>query len=1150
MKKMELSANKVILGVIAPCALLLPNSVLAYPDTIKKSLSTGDAGYIQSDTEILSSLDENMKGLKHQYHNFVNDVYGSKVVDYDVTWYPTANARLYSAMYGTNYPVLLNTDSHLDKEEQGALAVAGTKNTQKYLFLANSPQGSVYKNGVVNDGLWSFYKQSLEWLVGKSDSEIKKQGINITITQHAENTTYWKDGKLLREWLTQEYGDSAHYNEKYYSCNGELLEACITEGTDLLIVSNYLRSGDDHDVIFKQIERANALGIPIIYTNYGQATNDLSAKLNTYYNIIDLGSNENKYYVDAYKPNQPREVFDSTLTSLVGLAERLVNNSFSFTVAECAGGCQQPEYSTEFAHAVSIMKDLTANLDKQHVNIFDSNYTDVYKLMVLLADYYRDSIRYPMSYDSTDNKTFLSALYADSVIHNVGSINNAQPDLGNFSRSDFSHIQPTQRTVSMVHDYYGFRATGAYALPGQTVTIKRLDPFENVGTAIFINTMRAGSTKQFAQNKYIRPKYLRSTSIPIKVGEEVQITNPYGGPIQIEFSGERGFPVELSISNVGEHAYYPGTGDSSDFIDKLYANEFDWAEVSTPQFEVHSRLMNMGITLASPDYPTVEALVDAINLHTTNYAHQFAGFDGDNIEPHDEIGGWAERNGFSLAEYNSIKHMNSDQSSCGSGCAGNPYDANWWFHATRGADSHELGHGLEHKKLRFDGFIGHTSTNFYGNYQRYRLFQESDFIGECENVNRRQETYYGYIQNAFSLEDDEEYMKAQNIGKDWRSGPSIYFQMMAYAQQVGVVEHGLHLYPRLHILLSQYEAAIKSEEKWNERRSNLGFHGFTLQQVKTLSNNDWLAVALARVSGLDYVNYMRMWGLAITPQVEQHIAQFGYDIVPTDRFYKLPDDQACMTKLDVLLPIDGKTFFDGTSPAVGNIAYKKPTTSSSEMKGYPASAVTDGYYKSYYHSEKGSDHWLEIDLETPSLLKTLQVTTRHTHSNKWINGATVSLLDENRQTVWQSDPFNFAELGETLIYDKVDNALPNSKTRYIRVEGSASNLSLAQIEAFDVDINVPSGYEQTLAIAPEKLDFYQALEMCESLGWQLASVADISFWRNLHSAEEHQANGVVLGNYWTNTPRADGKVPYRRFHDATGNSSEPSKLHYSACFMR
>ncbi len=129
-------------------------------------------------------------------------------------------------------------------------------------------------------------------------------------------------------------------------------------------------------------------------------------------------------------------------------------------------------------------------------------------LLVLIADRFRQNIHFPLDKGNAGNLDFMKSYYADHVVYTYRKVNPLQPDMGNFSRSDFSHITPTTRTVNLT-SRRKFRATGAYALPGQTFRVTRLDN-SNVTVKVFINTLRSRVTHHWDYYGYKRPVFCKA----------------------------------------------------------------------------------------------------------------------------------------------------------------------------------------------------------------------------------------------------------------------------------------------------------------------------------------------------------------------------------------------------------------------------------------------------------------------------------------------------------------------------------------------------------------------------------------------------------------------------------------------------------------
>ncbi|MDR9825175.1 ImpA family metalloprotease [Vibrio sp. FNV 38] len=1032
---------------------LQENSVKVYQDT--------------TDTEIINAALNDIDYHQQQFRNIKKQIFnltnqgeaksdGSSLTD--ISWDPSHDSVTFKNTFGVNHSILPGNASYGNGNINNSVGIIGNSDLQRYLFLASSPQNIARRGHTVSDDFWSFYKNSIEWLVNRNEASIVQTGLNIVVSQHDESY-YFKDESVVKEWLTEQYGENVTYNQASSNCNSTALSECLDDSVDLLILSSHFNSEDDLDGILTQVKRAEQLGIPLLFTNYHRGSNELSQLIFEHYSIHSSSNNYwSKTGLDSYNPTQGFNEIDQSIGNIASLLTHLRDNSFSFDIAQCTGGCSSDAYKAEFKNGVDELRTWANQLDKDRVNLFQTQAPDYQKYLIKLADYYRQHIHYPMSVDSTDTKSFLAAYYADHVVYNYRTSTPAQADLGNFSRSEFSHILPDNYGVELINNG-GFKSTGAYALPGQPVTISRQDNSDDVTTKIFINTQRSGSTHEFDNNGYNRPKFLRSPSIPLYPGEQIQITSPYGGPIQVELDGEQDKPIALMFNNVGEHPRYPGYGSSNEFRAELEADNFDWAEVVTPSFEVHSTAMKMGISLTNPLLEDVKELAEFIEVYTHNYPHVLAGYQGHGIDSVPEIIDWAQQKGIPVATLTGTKHMNADRATCGSGCSGNPYDANWSFNPIGHGDIHELGHGLEKHRLRFSGFTTHSSTNPYSYYTKSQFRVNQGEYTDCQNLNN--ETYFEHLQTASVQANPQQYIASLGLGSNWRTGPVIYLQMMMQIQERGLLDNGWHLYPRLHIVLRQFDVAVKSDTAWAEFNERLGFSHFNREEAKALSQDDWLAIAIAYTSGLDFTEFLEMWGRTITPEAKAQINAFGLPKAESTQYYRFEGDDYCATFTHQKLAIDGDTDWNGVIIEGENVALNKPASASSTYSStaYLPSLLNDGNAKSYFHTSRyqNKDHWLEIDLLESYTLNQLVLTNRHLHNSHSINGAVVMLLDEQRNTVWSKPDLYFESLEEVQVFSRDHSELTDKPVRFIRIEHpNGPNLALGEIEAFAAENSASS----------------------------------------------------------------------------------------------
>jgi hypothetical protein len=506
---------------------------------------------------------------------------------------------------------------------------------------------------------------------------------------------------------------------------------------------------------------------------------------------------------------------------------------------------------------------------------------------VLLADYYRQSIRYPMNVSTTPANDFLQAYFADHLVYNSRQFNALQTDLGNFSRTDFSHVTPSSKTIN-INSKVSFRSTGVYALPGQTMTIHRTDNSE-VEVSVFINTQRSASTHEFEGNGYNRPKYLQSVAVSIEPGETISLNSPYGGPVQLKFS-VNDKAVAITFSNIGQHPHWASAADDESFAEKMVAAEFDWAEIVTPNFEVHSQLSKMNSSLNNVNFPSAAEIAAGTEQYIHNFPHVLAGFKGPGIDVVAEIHDFADNKGWSIDTLDYVKHMNADQPTCGSGCSGNPYDAGWNFSPTGHGDIHELGHGLEKGKFRFAGWDGHASTNPYSYYSKTQFHQLTNTASSCQAL--PSQAMFETLKSSLLEADKFAHMQTASL-TSWSQGMAIYVQMMMAAQDQGDLLDGWHLLARLHILLREFERADNNDDDWLARRDSLGFGSFTRADAQALNNNDWLVIAISTITGRDYRDFLTMWGLSFSNAASSQVASLAYPVIaPT--FYDTSGGDYCL----------------------------------------------------------------------------------------------------------------------------------------------------------------------------------------------------------------------------------------------------------------
>ncbi len=884
-------------------------SIMVNSDALEQALRTGDAIAITDVTMIEDALSANFETATSQYNAARQKLFGlsaSGAITADslsnINWDPTHDAALLKASFGFNTPVLISNDVTKEghQNESATLAIIGETPGSRYLVMGSNPLRGVKRGHDVSADMESFMKNSLSWLTSRDD--LTDKAFNVVIAQTALNH-YFPDQTANREWLTANYGDSIAYNDAL-SCNGDALPDCITADTDLLIISNHLEAGQDAKQIANDVKAAMEQGTPVLYMHVDGANTALSKALLPEFNVaFDYDNYWHRQRVTAIDPGAQYGKLPTKISEIKGLLDKLTADDFTFTLGECHNHLcpDTSSYGREFLTPAVSLRSRFSWLDARKLRIFDSPNYRYEKLLVLLADMYRRDVVYPMDKSATPRAQFLKSLLADHIVYNGRDIAPVQADMGNFSRSDFSHITPTTKTVNLVARPSA-RSAGVYAIPGQNFTVRRTDT-SDVQTYIYINTVRAGATHLFEGYGYKRPKYLESTRIEITPGTSLSLTSVHGGTVQVGFSA-KDMDVSFDFENIGLHPYWRTSADDATFTAAMAAKDYDWAELATSAFEVHSTTVKMQKTIDDNKWGSASAVAAGATRYMSNLPHVLAGFKGVGIDVVDEIHDFASDNGIEIYTLDKVKHMNADQASCGYGCSGNPYDAYWAYDPIGHGDIHELGHGLEKGRMLFTGWVGHALTNPYSYYAKsiYGKDTGADLsVLDCQSLPF--ENLFTLLQQSRNEADPFAHMQA-NKTFSWDESVAMTVQMMMASQDEGILENGWHLLARLHVIERAYSTAYNNDADWLAARAGLGFDGYSRNEARAMSKDDFMLIALSHATGRDMRAFLTTYGIGFSDMARDHVAAKNLTSMPV-QFFMADKNNYCLGLDKPALPIDG-----------------------------------------------------------------------------------------------------------------------------------------------------------------------------------------------------------------------------------------------------
>ena len=865
---------------------------------IDYALRAGESAVIQSNSvdDLEQRLINYITDLENAQNQARESIYQNDAIDYQlgnrIALFTLNNIE-------DNFPILLGSTY------KKIFAYAGNMDGAKHAVINSNPFEHFADNELL-DYLPQF-KRTLSWLLDQEPISANSLNVPLQVAHsYFESARY----DINEAWINTQFDQWQNT-----VCNNHLTISDCYSNKDLIIIS--WPAGDDTEVeaTLEALKQAKQNGIPVLYLHaYLEYTNLMANSVVEFLGgAISYGGNFWDDDVVVWTNHTEMMANSATITTPF---IHMKDATFNFDWDGCdTGACLTiPEFRAQFYDYISSLKEDLNALDENSVRLFTDTNKELHKLAVLLGDKYREQITYPMHKETSDLTEFLKAYYADHVVYYNRDFAYTQNDLGNFSRTDFSHITPVTKTITM-NSHADFRSTGVYALPGETIRITRLDS-NNVETDVFVNTLRYQSTHEFAPysvttiDGYTRPKFLKSVEFPIEPNQTIEIISPYGGPIQLRFNTSD-VEVSFRFENIGEHPYFNGSEDEADFLEKIAANEYDWAELVTPYFEVHSTREKMLTTLALSAWggsPTT--IAEATDKHLHDYLRALAGFQGEGITPIQEVNNIAAANGWTLETSDIVKHFNADQAYCGYGCSGNPYDAWWAFDPISHGDGHEVGHELEGSR-KFAQWDWHAITNHYVFFSKSKYHAETGNDHGCFDLPFERD--YGRIQASINEVDPTSYL-ATNMWdlSDWSDGALMLVQMMMLAQAEGSLTDGWNLRPLLHVLDREYNRAKVDETTWLAKRDSLGFGDYELTELSSVTNNDWLVIALSKITNRDFRDYITVWGIDYSAKAATQVANLNLTAMPRNYFASTPNG-FCETMSPQVLPLDGTTTWPASS---------------------------------------------------------------------------------------------------------------------------------------------------------------------------------------------------------------------------------------------
>ncbi|GGM93965.1 ImpA family metalloprotease [Shewanella xiamenensis] len=848
-----------------------------------------------------------------------------------ISWHPTHDSITFSSFMPENTFTLLpsNVDGSGASAVRG-LVMAGEQQGQRYAAMG----GNLFS---VNTSAQTdiLLKNLISWLTKGGDQQ---DGLSIVTAQMPSRADSWyfPHNEGIRTWLSKYYPD-AHSINTANSCDYSALASCIdTLKPDLIVISDIDRDNLGYAGIQAAIAKAKAAGIPLLLSNYRREQSAMLSPLYLEMGLSTAGNYWSKLNADNLNVSSILAE-DKALEDVKKLLANLREQRFDTQVLnDCTGNylsCNSGAFVEAFKAGADWYRSSAETLDINGIDVFSRTNFPLIKAGLLLADKYRSEIDYPIAY--SEFTQWQQALFADWTVSYARAHNLAQADLGeyvtdraNLSKGTNAHYGypatvSERKTISV--PYTGqWTSSGWYALPGQTITLSRLDS-TNANVEIKLNYHRRNTNRAFEQKVYRAPLELAQQRLKLAKGQSIEFSTPYGGPIYFYISGGEGaLSVDVQAKNVAKHPSimdFSNPAEITAFNDKIQNTELPHVDLRTDGAEQHLR-RDRFMNAIGGKIPDVTALLKSIVEDHINSVYTLAGLkiQGKSLSeslPAEVLSSCqalfgADCTDASLHTRSIIQHANYDQNAqCGSGCSGNPWDAAWNISPTGWGDNHELGHNLQTNRLNVQYATAANSDNWTGYGSRagensnnifpYVVLWKTHYLrdGNSDIIKdghmNHKDLFYVFMSDAIGTKDTSgkrvvfgANCKVLDIGEDRYTAPwasndyavhngyrmGFYIQMALKAHGMTLsdgttLSNGFNLFTLLYQHSRIFGKYANNASDWEANRSKLGFDLFPFdghsvyggKTVRDIPGNDFMLVSLSKLTGKDWRSHFDMLGL-------------------------------------------------------------------------------------------------------------------------------------------------------------------------------------------------------------------------------------------------------------------------------------------------
>ncbi|HAS8147481.1 TPA: hypothetical protein I7668_22415, partial [Vibrio vulnificus] len=156
-------------------------------------------------------------------------------------------------------------------------------------------------------------------------------------------------------------------------CDGEKLLACVVNQPDLLILSQHMNSGDSVANVKSAVEKAQSMGIAILYLHWDGGMTELGNALFDLFHVKYVGDNYwRKLGISQWNALSLNGIIPQDIVIQQALLNRFLTDSFTVDLTQCDDkSCpESAKMENEFYLAANTIRNHLLSLDRRQVDLF------------------------------------------------------------------------------------------------------------------------------------------------------------------------------------------------------------------------------------------------------------------------------------------------------------------------------------------------------------------------------------------------------------------------------------------------------------------------------------------------------------------------------------------------------------------------------------------------------------------------------------------------------------------------------------------------------------------------------------------------------------------------------------------------------------